>query len=166
MNSTSSSLRLEHLRINVGELTFQKLCVLLFAGSFLIHVVVAAIFIHQPIALDDMFQYDMLARSLRDGGGYRWYALADVEILRPYYAQFLDMDHLVFPVNGLATTLRAPGYPFFLALVYLCVPAAFRFILARLAQAALSAALAPLAALLCQQAGFSGKVSLLAALGV
>jgi hypothetical protein len=166
MNSTSNSLRLEHLKINIGELTFSKLYMLLFAGSFLVHVIVVAIFIHQPIALDDMFQYDMLARSLKDGNGFRWYSQADVEILRSYYAQFLDLDRLVFPVNGLETTLRAPGYPFFLALVYAGVPDSLRFILARLAQAGLAAALAPLAAMLCRQVGFSRKAGVLAAIGI
>ena len=166
MDSTSISTRLEHFKSNIGELSFQKLLILLFIGSFLIHVIIVTIFINQPIALDDMFQYDMLARSLKDGNGFRWYSKADVEILRPYYSQFLDIDHLFFPVKGLATAFRAPGYPFFLALLYLFVPESFRFIFARLVQAGLTAVLAPLASLLSHQAGFSRKVSVLSAVGI
>lgn len=166
MDSPSNSTRLEHFKSNIGGLSFQKLLILLFIGSFLIHVIIIIIFINQPIALDDMFQYDMLARSLKDGNGFRWYSKADVEILRPYYSQFLDIDHLPFPVNGLETAFRAPGYPFFLALLYLFVPESFRFILARLVQAGLAAVLAPLAALLSHQVGFSRKVSVLSAVGI
>ena len=33
------------------------------------------------IGLDDMFQYDMLARSLASGNGYRWYAYEDLKKL-------------------------------------------------------------------------------------
>lgn len=166
MDSTSISTRLEHFKSNIGELSFQKLLLLLFIGSFLIHVIIVTIFINQPIALDDMFQYDMLARSLKDGNGFRWYSKADVEILRPYYSQFLDIDHLPFPVNGLETAFRAPGYPFFLALLYLVVPESIRFILARLVQAGLVATLAPLSAIMCHQIGFSRKVSVLSAIGI
>jgi 4-amino-4-deoxy-L-arabinose transferase-like glycosyltransferase len=45
------------------------------------------------IALDDMFQYDALAESIRQGQGYTWY-------------------------GGIPTAFRAPVYPLFLALVY------------------------------------------------
>jgi hypothetical protein len=135
-------------------------------ASFFIHLSIVAIFINQPIALDDMFQYDMLARSIKDGNGYRWYSAADVEILRPYYRQFLDIDALSFPEQGLQTAFRAPGYPFFLAFFYSFVPESMRFILARLAQAGIIAALAPLAALLAHQVGFSRKVSLYAGVGI
>jgi hypothetical protein len=165
MDSTSVSTRLD-LKNNVSEWSFSKLLSFFFVGSFLIHAILVTIFINQPIALDDMFQYDMLARSLKDGNGFHWYSKADVEILRPYYAQFLDIDHLVFPVTGLNTAFRAPGYPFFLAFLYFFVPASARFMLARLAQAGLIAALAPLAAMVCDQLGFSRKVGILAALGI
>lgn len=36
------------------------------------------------IGLDDMFQYDMLARSLASGHGFRWYAQEDLKLLEPY----------------------------------------------------------------------------------
>jgi 4-amino-4-deoxy-L-arabinose transferase-like glycosyltransferase len=164
MKSASILTRLDHIQINAVSITFPKLMVLLFALSLLIHGSVVALFINQPIALDDMFQYDMLARSLKDGNGFRWYTETDIEILRPYYSQFLDLDHLVFPVNGLITTFRAPGYPFFLAFMYLFTPEVGRFIFARLAQVILAAMLAPLSAILGHQAGFSRKVCIRSAL--
>ena len=166
MSSTSVFTRLKILKITLGELSFPKLLILLFIGSFLCHLIPVSIFINQPIALDDMFQYDMLARSLKEGNGFHWYSKADVEVLRPYYSQFLDIDHLPFPAEGLETTFRAPGYPFFLALFYLLVPESFRFILARLVQVCLAASLAPLTALFCHQIGFPKKVGILSAVGM
>ncbi|MHB8806674.1 MAG: hypothetical protein ACYC59_03750, partial [Anaerolineaceae bacterium] len=166
MNSTSASTRLKHFQLHTGRITFPKLLLLLFITSFIVHLSIVTIFINQPIALDDMFQYDMLARSLREGNGFRWYSKADVEILRPYYSQFLDIDHLPFPDQGLQTTFRAPGYPFFLAFLYFFVPYSFHFILARLVQAGLAAALAPLVAILGHQLDFSKRVCALAGIGI
>jgi hypothetical protein len=40
------------------------------------------------IGLDDMFQYDMLARSLAGGHGFRWYAQTDLNQL----ASYVDFD--------------------------------------------------------------------------
>ncbi|MFZ5878831.1 MAG: glycosyltransferase family 39 protein [Chloroflexota bacterium] len=98
------------------------------------------------IGLDDMFQYDMLARSLAAGNGYRWYAREDLRLLEPYVDFDLastDYD----PARGVPTSFRAPLYPAFLALVYsLAGAGASRFFAARLAQAILlGAPLAPLA---------------------
>jgi hypothetical protein len=96
------------------------------------------------IGLDDMFQYDMLARSLAGGNGFRWYASADLELLKPYVdfnLSSVDYD----PVRGVETSFRAPLYPAFLSLIYLLVGSgANRFFAARLAQTFLGAALAPL----------------------
>lgn len=97
------------------------------------------------IGLDDMFQYDMLARSLASGNGYRWYAREDLRLLEPYVDFDLtstDYD----PVRGVPTSFRAPLYPAFLALVYSVAGAGVsRFLAARLAQAILlGAPLAPL----------------------
>lgn len=96
------------------------------------------------IGLDDMFQYDMLARSLASGNGYRWYAQADLNRLKPYVnfdLSTVDYD----PVHGIPTSFRPPLYPTFLALVYLLAGSgAGRFFVARLVQAGLGAALAPL----------------------
>ena len=166
MDSASLFTRLKRAGTRARAFSFSKILAFLYLGSFLAHLVIVLIFIHQPIALDDMFQYDMLARSIRAGEGYRWYSRADVEVLRPYYAQFLDIDHLHFPQNGLRTTFRAPGYPFFLALVYLFTSAGYRFALARVVQAALSATLAPMTAMLARQAGLGEKVALHAGIGM
>ena len=166
MSSTSVFTRLKILKITLGELSFPKLLTLLFIGSFLFHLIPVSIFINQPIALDDMFQYDMLARSLKEGNGFHWYSKADVEVLRPYYSQFLDIDHLPFPAEGLETTFRAPGYPFFLALFYLLVPESFRFILARLVRSVWRPLLLQLTALFCHQIGFPKKVGILSAVGM
>ena len=98
------------------------------------------------IGLDDMFQYDMLARSLAQGHGFRWYAEADLAQL----ASFVDFDlsraREYNPILGVPTSFRAPLYPSFLALVYFFNGIDFsRFFTARLAQAILlGAPLAPL----------------------
>jgi hypothetical protein len=96
------------------------------------------------IGLDDMFQYDMLARSLATGNGFRWYASADLEMLKPYVD--FDLSNVNYnPVRGVETSFRAPLYPAFLSLIYLLVGSgANRFFAARLAQTLLGAALAPL----------------------
>ncbi len=96
------------------------------------------------IGLDDMFQYDMLARSLADGNGFRWYAAPDLEMLKPYVD--FDLSSVDYdPVRGVETSFRAPLYPAFLSLIYLLVGSgANRFFAARLAQSFLGAALAPL----------------------
>ncbi len=98
------------------------------------------------IGLDDMFQYDMLARSLASGDGYRWYAKSDLALL----SQFVDFDlasaTTYDPERGIETSFRAPLYPAFLALVYsISGTGTSRFFTARLAQAVfLGAPLAPL----------------------
>lgn len=98
------------------------------------------------IGLDDMFQYDMLARSLAAGNGFRWYAQEDLNQL----AAFVDFDLSSVkdydPALGIPTSFRAPLYPTFLATVYAFNGIdASRFFAARLAQAIfLGAPLAPL----------------------
>jgi hypothetical protein len=98
------------------------------------------------IGLDDMFQYDMLARSLAAGNGFRWYAQTDLNQL----AAFVDFDLSTVseydPILGIPTSFRAPLYPTFLATVYFFAGTDFsRFFAARLAQAIfLGAPLAPL----------------------
>ena len=98
------------------------------------------------IGLDDMFQYDMLARSIASGNGFRWYARQDLNQL----AAFVDFDLSSVkeydPVRGIPTSFRAPFYPTFLAIVYFFSGTGFsRFFAARLAQVIfLGAPLAPL----------------------
>jgi 4-amino-4-deoxy-L-arabinose transferase-like glycosyltransferase len=165
MDSSFRSTRLQRAKSFIDHLAFYKLLLILFFFSLILHGSIVSLFINQPIALDDMFQYDMLARSIKGGNGFRWYSQADVEILRPYYSQFLDIDALPFPKLGIPTTFRAPGYPFFLALLYLLVPNSFRFGIARLAQAGIAAALAPLVAILGRQLGLTQRGTLLAGIG-
>lgn len=98
------------------------------------------------IGLDDMFQYDMLARSLAQGHGFRWYAESDLALL----ASFVDFDLSIAgeydPALGVPTSFRAPLYPAFLAVIYFFNGIdVSRFFAARLAQAVfLGAPLAPL----------------------
>lgn len=104
------------------------------------------------IGLDDMFQYDMLARSLAAGNGFRWYAEADLKQLIPYI-QF-DLSSVDYdPERGVLTSFRAPLYPAFLAMIYsVSGPGFGRFLAARLAQAVLlGAPLAPLTYLTAKQ---------------
>jgi len=105
------------------------------------------------IGLDDMFQYDMLARSLVAGNGYRWYAQADLNQLAPYVDFDLDSVGAYDPARGIPTSFRAPLYPAFLALVYFFSGTGFsRFFAARLVQAIfLGAPLAPLTYLIAQR---------------
>jgi hypothetical protein len=97
------------------------------------------------IGLDDMFQYDMLARSLAAGNGFRWYAQPDLNLIAPYVK--FDLSTVDYdPARGVPTSFRAPLYPSFLALVYFIFGnSSQRFFAARLAQAILlGAPLAPL----------------------
>lgn len=110
------------------------------------------------IGLDDMFQYDMLARSLASGNGFRWYAQDDLKLLEPYVDFDLSSAQGYDPQYGLYTSFRAPLYPAFLSLVYTFSGLDFsRFFWARLAQAIfLGAPLAPLTYLLTRRI-FSSK---------
>jgi hypothetical protein len=105
------------------------------------------------IGLDDMYQYDMLARSLANGNGYRWYAWNDLQPL----AQFVDFDLASAPgydpEMGVRTSFRAPLYPAFLALIYSIFGInSARFFAARVVQVILlSAPLAPLTYLIGRQ---------------
>ncbi len=95
------------------------------------------------IGLDDMFQYDMLGRSLASGNGFRWYAPADLARLAPYL--HIDISALAIDPRGILTTFRAPLYPLFVAgIYYLFGMGANRFFAVRIAQAILGGLLAPL----------------------
>ncbi len=98
---------------------------------------------HVGIGLDDMFQYDMLARSLASGNGFRWYAPPDLARIAPYL--HLDPATMALDPRGMLTTFRAPLYPAFLSIVYFLNGINDgRFLAARLAQTLLGALLAPL----------------------
>ncbi len=95
------------------------------------------------IGLDDMFQYDMLARSLALGNGFRWYAPPDLARLARYVP--VNIAALSLDPRGMLTSFRAPLYPAFLSLIYLINGINDgRFLAARLAQSVLGALLAPL----------------------
>lgn len=98
------------------------------------------------IGLDDMFQYDMLARSLVAGNGFRWYAQEDVNQLAAFINFDLSSVKEYDPVRGIHTSFRAPLYPAFLAIVYFFSGTGFsRFFIARLVQVVVfGAPLAPL----------------------
>ncbi|HJX39415.1 MAG TPA: glycosyltransferase family 39 protein [Anaerolineae bacterium] len=90
------------------------------------------------IALDDMFQYDALAESIRLGQGFTWY-------------------------GGIPTAARAPLYPLFLAVVYSLF--GHSFTAARVAQA-LVASLLPAVVYVLGRRMFSGRVGVAAAWAV
>jgi 4-amino-4-deoxy-L-arabinose transferase-like glycosyltransferase len=95
------------------------------------------------IGLDDMFQYDMLARSIVSGDGYRWYAEKDLPIVLPYLQ--LDLASIDYDPRGVLTSFRPPLYPTFLALIYFVFGVGtHRFFIARLVQTVLAASMAPL----------------------
>ncbi len=95
------------------------------------------------IGLDDMFQYDMLARSIAAGNGYRWYAQEDLPLIQQYIP--LDLTSVDYDPRGVPTSFRPPLYPAFLALIYfLTGTGPGRFFVARLVQVPLGAAVAPL----------------------
>ncbi len=98
------------------------------------------------IGLDDMFQYDMLARSISSGNGFRWYAQQDLNQLASFVHFDLSSVKEYDPIRGIPTSFRAPLYPTFLAIVYFFSGTGFsRFFAARLVQAVLlGAPLAPL----------------------
>ena len=95
------------------------------------------------IGLDDMFQYDMLARSLAAGEGFRWYGEEDLALVERYFPLEWVIDE--YDPRGILTSFRAPGYPFFLSLVYRISGLENRFFIARLVQALLMAFMAPMA---------------------
>ena len=138
----------------------------LWLAAFIPRLVLTLLFFDHPIALDDMYQYDMLARSILHGRGYRWYTEADFEKLEPYYDHFLDVEDIQLPEEGLRTAHRGPGYPLFLSGVYAVVPETNRFGWTRLIQAALTAGLAPLCALIAVHSGMGKKTALISGISM
>ncbi|MBV6393616.1 MAG: hypothetical protein KPEEDBHJ_02858 [Anaerolineales bacterium] len=118
----------------------------IYAAALVLRLIPVLLTFNLGIGLDDMFQYDMLARSLASGHGFRWYAQEDLKLLEPYVDFDLSTATGYDPEFGVYTSFRAPLYPAFLALVYSFSGLDFsRFFAARLAQAIfLGAPLAPL----------------------
>jgi 4-amino-4-deoxy-L-arabinose transferase-like glycosyltransferase len=114
----------------------------IFMVAFLLRLIPVLLSYNLAIGLDDMFQYDMLARSLAAGNGYRWYAQEDLDLILPYLE--LDVSQVDYEPIGILASHRAPMYPFFLAAVYFVFGLERRFFAARLVQAAVGALLAPL----------------------
>lgn len=119
------------------------------------------------IGLDDMFQYDMLARSLAAGHGFRWYAPPDLQTLVEALQHYSGVDPTQISTpddpRGILTTFRAPLYPAFLALIYRICGLGARLLAARGVQALLTASLAPLTYLLAGQLGGSERWARLSA---
>ncbi|MCX6038269.1 MAG: hypothetical protein NTW99_10340, partial [Chloroflexi bacterium] len=115
----------------------------IFLIALILRLVPVVIMRNMGIGLDDMFQYDMLARSIVAGDGYRWYAEEDLPTVLPYLQ--LDLTSIDYDPRGVLTSFRSPLYPAFLALVYFVFGVgAKRFFIARLVQTVLAASMAPL----------------------
>ena len=115
----------------------------IFLLALLLRVVPVVMLRNMGIGLDDMFQYDMLARSISVGDGYRWYAEIDLPTVLPYL--HLDLTSIDYDPRGIQTSFRPPLYPAFLGLIYFVFGVgARRFFIARLVQTVLAASMAPL----------------------
>jgi hypothetical protein len=115
----------------------------IFLVALLLRLVPVVAMRDMGIGLDDMFQYDMLARSIVAGNGFRWYAQEDLPIVLPYLQ--LDLTSTNYDPRGVPTSFRPPLYPTFLAGIYLLAGTGVRrFFVARLVQTVLGAVLAPL----------------------
>ncbi len=88
----------------------------IFLIALILRLVPVLVMRDMGIGLDDMFQYDMLARSIAAGDGYRWYAEKDLPTVLPYLK--LDLTSIDYDPRGVLTSFRPPLYPAFLALVY------------------------------------------------
>ena len=104
------------------------------------------------IGLDDMFQYDMLARSLAAGNGYRWYAQDDLYLVQNYFQTLQFQIPADYDPRGVLTSFRPPLYPALLAGIYwLTGSGAGRFFIVRIVQSFLNAALVPLTYLIARR---------------
>lgn len=115
----------------------------IFIFSFFVRLIPVLLSSNLGIGLDDMFQYDMLARSIESGNGYRWYSQEDLFLAQNYFD--FDMAMVDYDPRGIQTSFRPPLYPTFLASIYLIFGVgAKRFFITRIIQAIMGAALAPL----------------------
>lgn len=91
-----------------------KSLIIIFTVALTVRLIPALLTLDVGIALDDMFQYDALAESIRLGHGYTWY-------------------------GGIPTAFRAPLYPLFLAIIFLLF--GHQFLPVRIIQATIGASL-------------------------
>lgn len=112
---------------------------LLFAIAWGVRLIPVLLTRSLGIGLDDMFQYDMLGRSLASGNGFRWYASPDLHLILKFVP--LDLSRVPYDPRGVLTSFRAPLYPLFLALIYSLNGLEGRFFAARLVQSFLAALL-------------------------
>jgi len=123
---------------------------LIFLIAFVVRLIPVLVSRNLGIGLDDMFQYDMLARSIVTGNGYRWYAQSDLYLVKNYIP--FDLSTVNYDPRGVLTSFRPPLYPAFLAIIYFfngITPE--RFFTARLIQTLLNALLAPMTFLAARQ---------------
>ncbi len=114
----------------------------IFGVALVLRIIPVLLSMNMGIGLDDMFQYDMLARSLVSGNGYRWYAEADLPLIQPLI--HLDLTGIPYDPRGVLTSFRAPLYPVFLAFIYFFTGVGVkRFFVVRLVQAGIAATLHP-----------------------
>lgn len=122
----------------------------IFLVALLLRLIPVVVMRNMGIGLDDMFQYDMLARSIATGEGYRWYAQEDLPTVLPYLQ--LDLTSIEYDPRGVLTSFRPPLYPAFLALIYFIFGVGVnRFFIARLVQTVLATSMAPLTYTLSRQ---------------
>ncbi len=123
-----------------------KIPKIIFAVALVVRAVPVLLAFNLGIGLDDMYQYDMLARSIVSGNGFRWYSEPDLNLIRQYIP--VDLTNVDYDPRGIEAAFRGPMYPIFLAGVYFFGGMTHRFFIARLLQALLGALLAPMTYLL------------------
>jgi hypothetical protein len=92
--------------------TPRRFLVLIFLLVLALRVTPVLLAFDLPISLDDMLQYDSLARSIVAGNGYRWYAENDLALIEPYVTMERPAG---YDPRGVPTSFRAPGHSAFLA---------------------------------------------------
>ncbi len=104
-----------------------------------------------------MYQYDMLARSISAGNGYRWYSETDLPTVLPYLK--LDLTSIDYDPRGVLSSFRPPLYPTLLAVIYSFFgTGADRFLIVRIFQTLLGALLAPMTYALAERL-FPGNIA-------
>lgn len=111
-----------------------KSLIIIFTVALTVRLIPVLLTLDVGIALDDMFQYDALAESIRLGHGYTWY-------------------------GGIPTAFRAPLYPLFLAIIFLLF--GHQFLPVRIIQATISASL-PLVVYILGRSLFDDRVARIA----